>query len=42
VSDRRLDEPRSRFDRDRDLSWRWFDGTRVRGGSRFGDEIVTV
>lgn len=43
ASDRRLDEPRSRFDRDRDLMFVLVDGTRVRGGIiAFGDDVVTV
>lgn len=43
AGDRRLDEPRSRFDRDRDLMLALVDGTRIRGGIiAFGDDIVTV
>jgi len=43
ASDRRLDEPRSRLGRDRDLMLALVDGTRIRGGViAFGDEVVTV
>ncbi len=43
ASDRRLDEPRLRFGRDRDLMFALVDGTRIRGGViAFGDEIVTL
>jgi ribosomal protein S18 acetylase RimI-like enzyme len=42
-ADRRLEEPRSRFERDRDLMFALVDGTGMRGGViAFGDDIVTI
>jgi ribosomal protein S18 acetylase RimI-like enzyme len=43
ASDRRLDEPRARFDRDHELMIVLEDGTRIRGGViAFGDDVVSV
>ncbi len=43
VSDRRLDEPRHRFDTDHELMLVLVDGTEIRGGViAFGDDVVTV
>lgn len=43
VSDRRLDEPRLRFENDRQLMLALWDGTSVRGGViAFGEDVVTV
>ena len=43
ASDRRLDEPRARFDGDHELMLVLEDGTRIRGGViAFGDEVVSV
>jgi GNAT superfamily N-acetyltransferase len=43
VSDRRLDEPRDRFDTDHELMLVLLDGPVIRGGIiAFGDDVVTV
>jgi GNAT superfamily N-acetyltransferase len=43
VADRRLDEPRRRFDRDHELMLVVVDDTGIRGGViAFGDDVVTV
>jgi ribosomal protein S18 acetylase RimI-like enzyme len=43
VADRRLDEPRRRFDTDHELMLALIDGTGIRGGViAFGDDEVTV
>lgn len=42
ASDRRLDEARSRFGRDRDLMFALVDGTRIRGGVEVVPGLVEV
>jgi len=43
ASDRRIDEPRRRFDSDHELMLVLVDGTTIRGGViAFGDDLVTV